>query len=41
MMCVQALVDNGAALEARDVNGRTPLHLASITWIPISLIKLT
>ena len=29
-MCVQALVDNGAALDARDVHGRTPLHIASI-----------
>ena len=29
-LCVQALVDNGAALEARDVNGRTPLHLACL-----------
>ena len=29
-LCVQALVDNGAALDARDVHGRTPLHIASI-----------
>ena len=28
--CVQALVDNGAALDARDVHGRTPLHIASM-----------
>ena len=29
-LCVQALVDNGAALDARDVHGRTPLHIASM-----------
>ena len=29
-MCVQALVDNGAALDARDVHGRTPLQIASM-----------
>ena len=29
-LCVQALVDNGAALDVRDVHGRTPLHIASI-----------
>ena len=29
-LCVQALVDNGAALDTRDVHGRTPLHIASI-----------
>ena len=29
-LCVQALVDNGAALDARDVHGRSPLHIASI-----------
>ena len=29
-LCVQALVDNGAALDARDVHGRTPIHIASI-----------
>ena len=29
-LCVQALVDNGAALDTRDVHGRTPLHLACI-----------
>ena len=29
-LCVQALVDHGAALDARDVHGRTPLHIASI-----------
>ena len=28
--CVQVLVDKGAALDARDVHGRTPLHLACI-----------
>ena len=36
---VQALVDNGAALDARDVHGRTPLHIASI-WGHHYLIKL-
>ena len=29
-LCVQALVDNGAALDARDVRGCTPLHIASM-----------
>ena len=29
-LCVQVLVDNGAALDARDVHGRTPLHITSI-----------
>ena len=29
-LCVQELVDNGAALDARDVHGRTPLHIASM-----------
>ena len=29
-LCVRALVDNGAALDARDVHGRTPLHIASM-----------
>ena len=29
-LCVQALVDNGAALDARDVHGRTPLHFACL-----------
>ena len=36
---VQALVDNGAALDARDVHGRTPLHIASM-WGHHRLIKL-
>ena len=38
-LCVQALVDNGAALDARDVHGRTPLHIA-IMWGHHRLIKL-
>ena len=38
-LCVQALVDNGAALDARDVHGRTPLHIASM-WGHHHLIKL-
>ena len=29
-LCVQALIENGAALDARDVNGRIPLHIASM-----------
>ena len=38
-LCVQALVDNGAALDARDVHGRTPLHIASM-WGHHRLIKI-
>ena len=38
-LCVQALVDNGAALDARDVHGRTSLHIASM-WGHHRLIKL-
>ena len=29
-LCVQALVDNGAALYARNVHGHTPFHIASM-----------
>ena len=30
-LCVQALVDNGAALDVTDTYGRTPLHFASMS----------
>ena len=39
LMCIQAIVDNGAVLDARDVHGCTPLHIASM-WGHHHLIEL-
>jgi ankyrin repeat protein len=36
MKTTKLLLDNGADIEAKDITGKTPLHLATVKIIPYS-----